>query len=317
MTLQSSPPYYLYPLKFDVHHTELCKLESRQLFGKEAANKVLFSDVEIDPTVSAFIKNRLEISLSAGSYADFLQNIERENIQAEGFNVEYVILEGDATAFDERRKKVRDIGYRIEGEPDFKNPTITYGIGHFESVWYFGRLKTHNSDWHKHKQKPRTFSNSISMTIAKTLVSLAAKGKKEHTLLDACCGVGTVMLEACCAGFTIEGCDINWKAVHQTRENLTFYGYDADVVCCDITDHKTQYDAAIIDLPYNLYSYSNDTIAQGIIESTAKLTNRLVIVSIADISGIITASGLTVIDFCTVEKKGKSTFERKIWICKK
>jgi tRNA G10 N-methylase Trm11 len=308
---------YLYSFKYDFHHTELYKLESRQIFGEEAHNKVLFSDKEVIPTVSAFIKNRLEIILSVENYADFLGRIEQENIYVEGFNVEYLILNGDETAFPERRKKAKDIGYRIEGEPDFDNPTITYAIGHFEDIWYFGTQKTHDPDWHKHKQKPCTFSNSISMTIAKTLVSLAAKGNKSNRLLDACCGVGTVMLEACCAGFNIEGCDINWKAVKHTRENLDFFNYETDVFCRDIKDHETRYAAAIIDLPYNLYSYSNDTIAQGIIESTARLTDRIVIVSIADIEEIIRNSGLKVTDFCTVEKKGKSIFTRKIWICEK
>ncbi len=153
------------------------------------------------------------------------------------------------------------------------------------------------------------------MTIAKTLVSLAAKGRKEKQLVDACCGVGTIMLEACCAGFAIEGCDINWKAAKHSRENLTFFKYKCEVFCRDIADHKTPYDAAILDLPYNLYSYSNDTISQRIIESAGKLTKRLVIVSISDIATMISESGLQVVDFCTVEKKGKSTFIRKIWIC--
>lgn len=308
---------YLYSFKYDVHHTELFNLETRQIFGEEAASKVLFSDVKIDPSVSPFTKNRLKIVLSAEVYTDFLKKIEGQNIHAEGFNVEYLILNGDETAFPERRKKAKDTGYRITGEPDFENPTITYAVCHFEGVWYFGILETHNPDWHKHKQKPCSFSNSISMTIAKTLVSLAAKGNKSIKLLDACCGVGTVMLEACCAGFQITGCDINWKAAKHSRENLAFFNYNSAVFCTDIADHKTLYDAAIIDLPYNLYSYSNDAISQGIINATAKLTNRLVIVSIADIKSMITESGFGIVDLCTVEKKGKSTFTRKIWICER
>lgn len=317
MTQNTSFRRFLYSFKYDVHHTELFKLETRQLFGEETTNKVLLSDVEIDPTVSPFIKNRLEIILATEGYAVFLQKIEIEHIHAENFNVEYLILEGDETAFPERRTKAKDVGYRIEGEPDFTHPAISYAIGHCENVWYFGVLETHNPDWHKHKQKPCSFSNSISMTIAKTLVSLASKGDKNKQLLDACCGVGTVMLEAYCAGFNITGCDINWKAARDSRENLAHFNYETDVFCCDIAEHKTLYDAAIIDLPYNLYSYSNDTIAQNIIESTAKLTDRIVIVSIANIENIIKEAGLNITDFCTVEKKGKSTFERKIWICEK
>ncbi|AWV97049.1 TRM11 family SAM-dependent methyltransferase [Arcticibacterium luteifluviistationis] len=317
MTLNTPLPSYLYSFKYDYHHTELCKLESRQIFNKEEDDKVLFSNIKVDPTVSPFIKNRFDIILSADNYDELLENVRNQNIHAEGFNADYLSLEGDSTDFKERRKKQNDIGHCIEGEPNFDKPTITYAICHHKNVWYFGVLIKHNPDWHKHKKKPRSFSNSISMTIAKTLVSLASKGNKNSQLLDGCCGVGTVMLEACCSGFNIDGCDINWKACSHTRENLAYYDYTANVNCSDIKALVTQYDAVIIDLPYNLYSYSNDEITLNIIESAAKLSKRVVIVSILDIEAIIKKSGLHVSDFCTVAKKGKSKFVRNIWICER
>ena len=125
------------------------------------------------------------------------------------------------------------------------------------------------------------------------------------------------MLEGCNSGFNIEGCDINLKACENTRENLSYYNYTANVYLTDIKDHNKKYDAAIIDLPYNLYAYSNDTIISNIIESTAKLSARIVIVSISDIETIIKKSGLKISDFCTVEKRGKIKFTRNIWVCEK
>jgi tRNA (guanine10-N2)-dimethyltransferase len=292
-------------------------LESRQIFGKEENEKVLFSDIKIDPTVSPFIKCRLTLISTSESYPELLKSIKDENIHREGFNVEYLILDGDLTEFSERREKQNDVGHCIEGEPDFITPAITYAICTIRKTWYFGVLEKHNPDWHKHKKKPRSFSNSISMTIAKTLVSLASKGNKNNQLLDGCCGVGTIMLEACCSGFNIEGCDINWKACSHSRENLTHYNYSAQVYCSDINDLTTPYDAVIIDLPYDLYSYSNEEITDNIIASAAKLSHRVVIVSIIDIEEIIKKSGLIVSDICTVQKKGKSKFVRNIWICEK
>ena len=117
--------------------------------------------------------------------------------------------------------------------------------------------------------------------------------------------------------FNIEGCDINWKACKNTRENLAHYNYTSNVYHSDIKDFNRKYDAAIIDLPYNLYTHSNDTIALNIIESAAKLTARIVIVSISDIETLIKKSGLKVSDFCFVEKRGKSKFTRNIWVCEK
>jgi len=308
---------YIYSFKYDYHHNELCKLESRQIFDKEERNKVLFSNVKVDPSISPFIKNRFEIIASSENYPELLKTIQGKNIRVEGFKVEYLKLDGDAAERPERREKLKDIGYRIDGFPNFNNPSITYAICHYQNLWYFGVLTKQNTAWLKHNKKPCSFSNSICMIIAKTLVSMASTGKTDNNLLDVCCGVGTIMLEACISGFNIEGCDINAKTCQHSRQNLAHFNYTSTVYCSDVKYLDKKYGAAIIDLPYNLFSYSTDSITENIIESTAKLTGRIVIVSISDIGTIIKKSGLKIHDFCTVQKRGKSKFTRKIWVCEK
>ena len=157
--------------------------------------------------------------------------------------------------------------------------------------------------------------NSISINIAKALVNIAAKANKEHKLLDACCGVGTVMLEACFSGNNIEGCDINWKICKDARENLAHFNYTANVYRSDIKDINKTYDAAILDLPYNLLSCASDDDILHIIESATAIADRLVIVSTSDISSIINSTGFSISDYCSVSKKGKTSFARKIWVC--
>lgn len=315
MTLEILNHSYIYSFNFDHHHNELCKLESRQLFDQEEKDKLLFSNIKVDPSISSFIKNRFEIILGSEDYSELIKKIKEENIHVEGFKVEYLVLDGDATGYRERLEKLRDIGYSIEGESNYYTPTKIYSICNYKDVWYFGVLIKQDKDWQKHKKKPCSFSNSISMDIAKSLVSIASKGNKNNQLLDACCGVGTVILEACFAGFNIEGCDINWKAIKHTRLNLEHFNYTAQVYCLDIKNLNKKYDAAIIDLPYNLYSYSNDLIMANIIESTAKLADRIVIVSISDITNFINNTGFRILDCCNVGKSGKGNFARKIWVC--
>ncbi len=154
------------------------------------------------------------------------------------------------------------------------------------------------------------------MDIAKALVSIASKSDKSKRILDSGCGVGTVMLEGCIGGFDIEGCDIHWKACVSTRKNLAHYGYTANVYRTDIKDFDQKYDAAIIDLPYNLYTHSDDVMTVDMIGATAQIAPRIVIVSTADIKDLITEAGLKLCDYCLVEKKGK-LFSRKIWVCEK
>lgn len=317
MIPKPSLPNHIYSFKYDYHNSDLCKLESRQLFGVEEKDHLLFSDIKHNPSISPFIKYRFDILSSSNTYSGVLETIRDKNIYAEGFKAEYLVLDGDTTEYPERLLKLRDIGNNIGGKPNYVSPSIIYSICYYNAIWYFGVLLRSNIEWQKHKKKPFSFSNSIGMNIGKTLVSIASKGDTSIRLLDACCGVGTVLLEACFSGINIEGCEIGWKACKHTRDNLAHYNYTANVYCSDIKNHKGTYDAAIIDLPYNLYSYSTDEATINIIESTAKLADRVVIVSISDIEKVIKNAGLTVLDFCSVEKRGKSTFTRKIWVCEK
>ncbi|MCF8239331.1 MAG: methyltransferase [Saprospiraceae bacterium] len=308
---------YLYTFRYEITESELCKLESRYLFHQEEKNKVLVSDIKTEPSNSAFIKGRLNIISSSHDFATLILEIKKEGICHEGFKIEYLVVDGDTTAYSDRLEKLMDIGYSIEGIPDYYKPTITYGLCYFDNIWSFGILIKNNFEWFKHKQKPYSYSNSISMPIAKALVNIAAKADKKSKLLDACCGVGTIMLEACFAGNHIEGCDINWKLCENARENLSYFNYTANVYHSDIIDIHMRYDAAIIDLPYNLSSRATDQDIAHIMESVAEITDRLVIVSTSDMTNLISKVGFRIADHCSVPKSGKTKFTRQIWVCER
>ncbi len=308
---------YLYTFKYNHHYRDLCRLESTQIFGEEEKDNLLFSNIKVEPSISPFIKSRFDVILSARNYSELLKSVAQQNIHQEGFKAEYLVLEGDATGYRDRLAQLKDIGYRIEGEPDYYHPSVIYSICHYQDIWYFGILIKHNPDWQKHKDKPAKFSSSISINIAKTLVSIASRGDKNKQLLDACCGVGTVLLEACFSGFSMEGCDINWKACKKSKENLAYYNYTATVFRSDIKALNKKYDAAIIDLPYDLYTHSSDAISFKIIAAVANLAPRIIIVSISDIGPLIEDAGLKIVDSCLVEKRGNKKFTRRIWVCEK
>lgn len=308
---------HIYSYNYDHNESDLCKLESRHLFNQEEKNKLLFSDIKIDPSSSAFIKKRIDIISSSDDYATLILKAKNENIRIDSFKAEYVVLHGDTTEYPERLRKLKDIGFCIDGAPDYYKPYITYALAYYEGIWYFGVLIKNNFSWHQHNDKPCSYSNSIGIHIAKALVNVASMGDKKKTLLDACCGVGTIMLEACFAGYDIEGCDMNEKIYNHAQQNIVHFNYKANLYCCDIKDMSKNYDAAIIDLPYNLYSCATESQILHIIVSTAKISNRLIIVSTKDITNLISEAGLSISDYCSVSKIGKAHFNRKIWVCEK
>ncbi len=308
---------HLYSFTYDNTERELCHLESRAVFNQEEENKLIFSDIKIAPSSSAFIKSRLDISLFSENYASLIQAIKKEKISIEGFKVEYLVIKGDTTEYKQRLEKLKDIGYSIEGDPDYYHPTITYALCNYGGIWFFGVLIKDKFDWQKHQKKPCSYSNSININTAKALVNIAGNADQEKTLLDACCGAGTIMLEACFSEKKIEGCDINWKLCRDARRNIAHFNYSATIYRSDIKDISKRYDAAIIDLPYNLLSAATDKDIKHIIESSSAITDRLVIVSTTDITKIIEEIDFQISDYCIVPKKGNLKFVRKIWVCEK
>lgn len=308
---------YIYSFSYHNTESEICKLESRYIFNEEEKNKILLSNLKVEPSSSAFIKNRLDIISFSTDYDTLINDIKKEKICIEDFKVEYLVFDQDGTGYAERLSKLKDVGFSIEGIPDYYNPTTTYALCNHEGIWCFGELIKDNFDWHKHKQKPHSYSNSISPSIAKALINIAAKGDKEKTLLDACCGVGTIILEARFSGNNIEGCDINEKIAQNARQNISYFNYTANIYHSDIKEISKKYDAAIIDLPYNLFSNVSENDIVNIVESTAKITNRIIIVSIADITSVIKNTGFKISDYCIVSKSGKRKFARKIWVCER
>ena len=308
---------FIYAFSYNINESELCKLESRHVFQQEEHNKVLFSERKIEPSHSAFIKKRLEVLLFATTYTDLLQMISTEGITVEGFKLEYLTLEGDNTAYEQRLAKLKEIGLLINGVPDVHQPKLRYALCYYEGYWCFGLLEKNSYAWREHTNKPKSFSNAININIAKALVNIASKANREKRLLDACCGIGTVLLEACFAGQPIVGCDINWRVCVQSRENLAFFDYEAPVIRCDVKDMTGKYDAAIIDLPYNLFSCADENTHFHIINSAKHLCQRLIIVSTSDISSLLQKAGLELIDTCRIKKCGKKKFERIVWVCEK
>ena len=306
---------HLYSFTYENRETELSKLECKYIFKEVEHDKLLFSNLLVDPSSSAFVKSRVDIISYSQDYTTLIENIKNESIRKDGFKVEYMVFDGDITAYPQRLEKLKDIGLSIDGDPDYYKPTITYALCLYDGTWIFGVLVKDVFDWYKHKKKPNSYSNSIGINIAKALVNIATMADRDIKLLDACCGVGTIMLEACFAGYNIEGCDINWKICKGARNNINHFNYTAIVHRSDIKDLSRTYDAAIIDLPYNLLSIATDADISHIIVSTGEISKRLVIVSTSDISKLINKAGFEITDYCTVPKRGKTSFARKIWVC--
>lgn len=308
-------PYkHIYTFACHESERELCMLELRELIGQEAeiGNSWIHSERKIDPDRSPFLSARVDVMLSGDTIQEIAEQADSIQLTDSSFKVVY-IKAGDTLSYDEQRGVERLVGGRIRGTADMKSPDITFGLLSLNGSWLLGVCHIPERAWLSHKQKPQNYSTGLSSRVARALVNIAAPQTEGVQMLDPCCGMGNVLIEALSMGINIEGCDINPLAVRGARVNLRHYGYsDTLVTFGDMNDLEGSYTTALLDLPYNVCSVFPLEDKLQMLRSLRRLTKRVVIVSTEPLTDILKQTGWQVLGHAQVTK---GTFVRDIWLC--
>ncbi len=304
---------YLYVINYQVQERELCLLEMKILFDKEVSKKYFFSSRNIDPSRSPFIKVRISILHTASSLEELVQILSDEKMTCPNFKFARFKIEEGKLDYATWIHGVTELGKVIQGEADMKNPSVQLGITLLDDHWIFGIYEKNMNPSEKHNQKPYTNSNSLETRTARAVVNIAVGQQTQTRLVDPCCGIGTVVLEALSLAIPVIGYEISWTIANQAKQNISHFGYDSCIVKGDMHEITETYDVAILDLPYGLFSHVTDTQQKSIIHSSRRITEKLVLITCIDMDEDLTSAGFTIVDRCTVTK---GTFVRYVRVCR-
>ncbi|MFS0574565.1 RNA methyltransferase [Sporosarcina sp. 179-K 3D1 HS] len=295
---------------------DLCRMEMRAFFGYDVASNILKSPVEIEPSRSPFMKEGLDVLCEDDTLEGLYRQIECLESGEPTFKVlclnSFDLGDTKKIGFAERRRIERDAGLRMPGEPDLNEPQKIFGILNWDSRWYFGEYKPSEAVWHQHQQKPHMYSTALGTRLARAVTNIAVPFPEGIRAIDPCCGIGTVLVEALSMGIDMKGRDINPLVVWGSRKNIRHFGLDGEVTIGPIAAVADEYDVAIIDMPYNLFTHITDEGQLDILKEARRFTSKLVVVTIDTIDHMISEAGFSIIDRC-VAKKG--TFSRQILVC--
>jgi len=307
---------YIYTYGYRPEEEELFHLETRSFFGEHTQHSCMISSIKIDPDRSPFMRERLEVIYKGEHFSSILKQVEQLNLNNQTFKVIFVktndLSDDDMISYDEQRHIERQIGMAIEGEADMRNPELVYGIITLGGNWYFGAYRKSKAKWLEHMHKPKGYSIALSTRVARAISNIAVPKDLTVKVIDPCCGIGTVLIEALSMGVDIVGRDINHFVVRGTRENLNFFNLKTDVVCGDISEVNQLYDVAILDLPYNHFSHATDDDQYHLLYHARRIAKKVVIVAVANIDDMLEQIGLTIVDRCTTRK---GNFVRQILVC--
>ncbi len=306
---------------------DLCRLEQRALFGAEMEAAAspggwLASSCLIEPGRSPFIRHRLLVRRAASSLEELIACAEGWSMEGKTFKIRYVPTADTGFDYDACRGIERRVGAVIRGKAEMRQPEVVLGVtytGRAEGGWLLGELADNPAVWLAHQNKPQSYSTALSTRVARPLVNIALPYPERElagrTLLDPCCGMGTVLIEALSMGVSASGSDMNPLAVQGARVNLAYYGYSDAVKICDIAHVQGAYDAVIADLPYNLCSKSPREELLAILRHAARLSERVVLVTTEaeELDGLVHEACLLVEDSCRIPK-GKLV--RRVLLCR-
>ncbi|MGM9985927.1 MAG: TRM11 family SAM-dependent methyltransferase [Bacillaceae bacterium] len=303
---------FFYAINFPPEEEILCQLEMKVLFGFIPEGKYFFSTVDVNPSTSPFIKERIALTHRADSLQALVKKIEKDNLPYEDFRVNYIRVEGEGLSYQERLESTKAVAIAIPGEANLHEPKITVGVAKYEDKWLFGIYEANDLHWHEHDNKPYTYSHSLSVRVARALVNIAVGNNRDCTLVDPCCGVGTVVIEALDLGVNVQGYEINRKTAWNAKRNLAFFGLEDVIIRQDMHTVEEHYDVAIIDIPYGIIVPISKEDQVAIIRSARRIANKLVIIMMEDMDEMLKEEGWNIVDSAIVTK---GNFKRYIRVC--
>jgi tRNA G10 N-methylase Trm11 len=300
--LESPQMSFLYTFACHEDERALCELEMRSLFQEQQYSNYVRSKRCIDPSRSPFIKYRLDISLSSESLEDLVQQVKGlDALDSVTFKVSFIEC-GEYLTYEEQRDAERKVGLHIRGKADMRAPDKLFGVARLGDEWVFGACTASEAIWLKHVKKPQNYSTALSARVARAIVNIAVSEPAGTAVIDPCCGMGTVLIEAMSMGIHIVGSDVNPLAVRGARRNLNHYGLNGNVSIADIKDVPGSYDVVILDMPYNICSVSNEEEQLQLLSHAARLAVKAVIITTEAVDSLITAAGYIIVDRCIVRK---------------
>ena len=303
---------YLYVINYPLNEKDFCQLEMKYLFHKEIRKKYFFSEKKESPSRSPYIKHCMPVMYRTDSLEELMVKLKKKKAAYDDFKFAYFKIADSELSYEEWINSVSALGTVIDGEVDMENPKLMLGVTKVHGQWIFGELEMNDNHWQEHNKKPNNNSHSLKTRTAKALVNIAVGDELNCMLIDPCCGVGTVVLEALSMQINVKGYEINSLIAQKAEQNLSFFGYEDVITNGDMHEIKEHFDVAIVDIPYGLFTPITLEEQCEIIKTARRIANKLVIITFENMDEALVAEGFKIVDHCHIIK---GNFIRTISVC--
>ena len=322
-------PLWLYLPTAHISERDFCRMELRALFPEECEwesagfGRLAESDTveipaaflsqrDIPPDRSPYLRQRILVWKRADSPQALSAWLLEQKTNLDGFKFVHLRHPGMDLEYQEWIQTARYLGEAIQGTPDMKNPRWELAFLPYQNEWILGQYQRTRIQWKSHNHKPSNNSHSVKTAMARSLVNIAVGPDLGKSFVDPCCGVGTVVIDALDLGLNVHGFDINRMVVYQAMDNLKAMGWPQVVAIGDIHCLEGQWDAAVLDLPYGLFTRVEPEQIEALIRRARRIALRVVFLAFEDLKAVIEDAGFRVLDQC-LARRGR--FVRHVYLC--
>lgn len=304
---------YCYRLAAPPGHYELAALEFGALTGETAppaprrAGHAVYQRLQrlvraragVDLLRSAYVAECFRVLAEAPSLEELLPFAAKLSLRRERFRVRVRTTGGVAASGSQQiERAVADI---IEGSPDLSRPATVMTVMGQPDGWLLGeRVSRSNNGWRGHEQRPYQYSSAIPPRVARALVNLVAV--PGDRIIDPCCGVGTVLVEASSMGIEPFGWDTNRTVAKHAALNVCHHHQGAWIVVGDGRDARGRWRGAVLDLPYGRQNVRVESICTGLVRRATEVADLIAIVSLDDLTDLLDSLGCELLGVAELTK---------------
>lgn len=278
---------------------ELAQLEAWAFTGAEPAGRVVSSPIAVNVSHAAYLRYCVDIEARGRDLDELVADCRATGMAYEGFRIE-VLAPPPRPQFSDSEVTLA-VANAIAGRPRLVNPLVTLAVVITDCGWYCGRmLSVGHNRWRRGMHRPHHFSSALPQRMSRALANTAAS--PGETLLDPCCGIGTVLMEALDAGIVAFGIDQNGPMLKLVAENLEYLGLPRRLVRADARQLTGHFDGAVLDLPYGRNLAGNLGLWRELIAPLPHLATRSVIVAPRPLDELLEESGFRLVKSARVPK---------------
>jgi predicted RNA methylase len=163
------------------------------------------------------------------------------------FRIDFTRLGGDEEVT--RLDAIIAVANVLPDYPDLDDPKHVYQLVQRHDGFWFGEVVAEcEHSYAPHRERPYRTSGSMPPRLARALVNIVSPPAR--SIVDPCCGTGTIVLEGLALGLDVQAGDVNARMVGMTRENAAHFGHAVEPHEGDAAAWGVEADAVVTNLPY-------------------------------------------------------------------